>query len=310
MNLKRNEFLMDAADDPAPAGGGKGPQAPVPASSGSDIDWESESAPEEFGEEAAEPVVPAAKAEPKPAAAPATPAPIPAAAPVAAPAVPPVAATPPAEPVQPAAGTPAVPAAPVEPTPPATPAAPDLTALRAQEVARLTTAYALSEDQTRGLMVEPEKHLPGMLAQMHVNIADSVIQAVLNNLPGMVTNLTQQTTAAQRSQEEFYGTWPALREAAAKSRDVERLVVSAITAYRQLNPKATKEEVIRAAGLQAMITLRLPLPAELFAQPANPSPVPPGFQHAAPGAGGTPPVPQPQNPFQLLNREFDEEEQG
>jgi hypothetical protein len=162
------------------------------------------------------------------------------------------------------------------------------------------------------MLVEPEKHLPGMLANMHVSIADSVIQAVMQNMPGMVTNLTKQTSEAQRAQDEFYGAWPALREAAARNPEHEKLVTSAIIAYRQLNPKATRQEIIQAAGLQAMISLRLPLPPELFNSPAAaPAPVAPGFQHAAPGAGGMP-IPAKPNPnaFQLLNQEFDDEERG
>jgi hypothetical protein len=178
-------------------------------------------------------------------------------------------------------------------------------------VARLTTQYALPDDLARGMLVEPEKHLPGMLASMHVNIADSVIQAVMQNLPGMVTNLTKQTSEAQRAQDEFYGVWPALREAAMKNPEHEKLVTSAILAYRQLNPKATRQEIIQAAGLQAMISLRLPLPAELFNAPAPAAPVAPGFQHAAPGAGGMPvPAKPTPNAFQLLNQEFDDEERA
>lgn len=161
------------------------------------------------------------------------------------------------------------------------------------------------------MLVEPEKHLPGLLASMHVNIADAVIHAVMGNLPGMVTNLTKQTTEAQRSENEFYGMWPALRDAAGKNKEHEKIVVNAITAYRQLNPKASKDEIMRAAGLQAMIMLRLPLPADLFAAPPQPSQLAPGFQHAAPGAGGGPiPAKPDQNPFQLLNSELDEEERN
>jgi hypothetical protein len=179
-------------------------------------------------------------------------------------------------------------------------------ALRAQEVTRLTTQYGLTDEQTRGILVEPEKHLPSLLANLHVNVADHVIQTIMKSLPDVVSNMTQQTTQMHQAQQEFYTAWPSLKE-----EKYVPMIASAIRAYRALNPKASRQEVIRAAGLNALITLRLPIPRELLMEPAAPLPEPASFVHAAPGAGGPPPAsPQPQNPFQLLNEELDREDRG
>lgn len=192
---------------------------------------------------------------------------------------------------------------------PAAPAAaPDLAALRTAEVQRLTSSvYGLTEEQSRGLLVEPEKHLPAMLANMHVNIVDAVVGSIYARLPETVRALTQQGTAVQEAQNEFYRVWPQLRE----KPEYEPKVEEAIRAYRQLNPKAPREEVIRAAGLTAMISLRLPLPKELFDAPPTPPQPAPGFVPVAPAAGGGVPQAKPQpGAFELLNQEFDREEHG
>jgi hypothetical protein len=172
-------------------------------------------------------------------------------------------------------------------------------------------AGRLTEEVARGLLVEPEKHLPALLAQAQVDTMDAVMQHIYGSLPQLIQNLTQQSTHAQAAEQEFYSAWPALNNPA--NPQFKQVVESAIRTYRTLNPKAPKEEIVRAAGLQAMITLRLPLPAELFApQPPAAPATPPSFAHAAPSAAA--PVPAApgsnSNPFVLLNQEFDHEERG
>jgi hypothetical protein len=166
----------------------------------------------------------------------------------------------------------------------------------------------MTEDIARGLLVEPGTHLPAILANLQVDTMDAVIQHMYASLPGLIQNLTKASTAAQENENAFYQAWPALKG----NPEFSPVVENSIRAYRQLNPKAPREEIIRAAGLAAMITLRLPLPAELFAPPPPAAPVAPtaSFAPAAPGASTpTPPAPAGnQNAFTLLNEEFDREE--
>lgn len=312
MLLSNKHVLMDTTNGEAlPAGGATEPAVPAPSvPAGSDVDWEGESAPDHDTVDGL--TVSTAPARPKVETPPVKPV---SAVPSPAPATPPVSPAPSA----PAAATPAViPATPVAPAPAATPEpqpmtpqapaapAPDRAALRTAYVQELTSKYALTDEQTRGILVEPEKHLPSLMANMHVEIADAVINTVMQSIPGVVTNLTKQSQAVQEAEREFFATWPTLSDV-----KYANTVASAIRAYRAVNPQASRQEVIRAAGLHALISLRLPIPQELFAQPTPPAPQPSGFTHAAPGAGGPPPAaPQPNNPFQLLNSEFDREERG
>lgn len=303
-------FLEKTDGEGVPAGGPKGEEPKGPTSS--DVDWVEES---NLSDETS-PETPTPSAPPATPATPSTPAPAaPAPSAPAAPATPtPAPATP--APAVPAPATPA-PAAPApvatpEPAPvePPAPAQPDLATLRSAEVSRLTNVYAsrFSEDVSRGLLVEPEKHLPAILANLQVDTVDMVVQHVYSTLPTLIQNLTRQSTAIQEAEGEFFKAWPALNNPAQPT--YKATVENAIRGYRQLNPKASKEEVIRAAGLQAMILLRLPLPTELFAPPPAQPPAGTSFAHAAPAASTpVPPAPGERNAFALLNEEFDREEQ-
>lgn len=304
MNLNPHNVLMFPADEtPVPASTPVADPPPVPSS---DVNWEEESGSIDDSPAPSTPT-PAPVVAPAPAVA----TPAPSAPVVPAPAVAtPVAPTPVPAPATPAPVAPVV-AAPAEPAPVAPqPQAPvDIAALRTAEVTRITGVFQsrLTEDVARGLLVEPEKYLPAILAAAQVDTMDTVMNHIFAALPQVVENLTRQKSAASEAEGEFFKAWPALNKPEHKP-----IVERAIRGYSQLNPQSTKEERIRAAGLQAMITLRLPLPAELFAPPPAPVAAPASsFAHAAPSASTPSPAPQ-QTPsaFALLNEEYDREERG
>jgi hypothetical protein len=285
---------------PAPAGG---PPENFTGPTSSDVDWTAES---DLTTDSEAP----APAAPTPPAAPAAPTPAPA--PVAAPAPAPVVPAPtPAPTPAPAAPTSTVAAPAPEPTPaPAPEPAPapvDVVQLRANEVTRLQSVYALNEEDARNIVAQPETIVPRMLANLHVNVVESVVNSVMSQIPAAVNVVLERGRALREAEDEFYKAWPQLRT---KS-EYETVVGNAIRGYRALNPKATKAEVIRAAGLQAMVSLRLPLPPELFTAPSEPQPPAPTFTPAAPAAHVAAPPPQrATNPFVLLNEELDAEERA
>lgn len=300
----------DVKDTPVPAGGGAAPKVEAPkveapkGPSSSEVNWADESA-REPSEVVVRPedVTPAATPTPAPvdatAPAPSTTAVTPAAAeptPTPTPAPSPVTEPAPAAAVAPAP----------EPSPAAAPApAVDVQKLRNDEHVRLTKAYALTEDMARQVMVEPEKVLPEMFARVQMNTAEMVASHIYASLPALIQQHLQVGTVAQQNERQFFDTWPEL----AKKPEYRATVENAIRTYRQLNPKATKEEVVRASGLAAMITLRLPLPQNLFVEPPAPVAPAPSFAHAAPAASAPAPVPMKHgNAFTQLNEEFDREE--
>jgi hypothetical protein len=223
--------------------------------------------------------------------------PVPPAAPAAAPTpVEPVAPEPPAAAVAP---EPAQPAAPVQAAPPAPTASPE--ELRGRYLQDLETAYGLSDADAQALLTEPEKVLPKLAAKMHLHVVDTVISAVMQNLPNAIQHIQQTRQTYSDAEEAFFSAWPAL-----KDQKYRQTVYNSVAAYRQLNPTAPMNEVIRAAGLNALITLRMPIPQELLGQPAQaPVAPPPAFTPANPGRGvGGPTQVQSDNPFTTLAQEF------
>lgn len=211
-----------------------------------------------------------------------------------APVVPPVPTPSEIPPVAPEA--PAAPA--VTPEAPATPPV-DRAAQRQQYMTQLQTDYAISDEDAQMMLTEPEKVLPKIAAQLHVNVVDTVIAAVMNNLPRAINAIQAQAQVSSESENEFFKAWPQLKKA-----EYQATVYDAVAAYRALRPQAPRDEVMRAAGLQAMIALRLPIPPELLTQ-APAATAPASFTPAAPGSGAAPQAPSGEgNPFVQLSQEF------
>lgn len=213
-----------------------------------------------------------------------------------APVVPPVPVPSDVPPVAPV--TPETPATPVVPETPTAPPV-DRAVQRQQYLTQLQTDYAISDEDAQMMLTEPEKVLPKIAAQLHVNVVDSVIAAVMNNLPRAINAIQAQAQVSSESENEFFKAWPQLKKA-----EYQTTVYDAVAAYRALRPQAPRDEVMRAAGLQAMIALRLPIPPELLTQ-APVASAPASFTPAAPGAGAAPQAPSGEgNPFVQLSQEF------
>lgn len=210
----------------------------------------------------------------KPAAQPAAPA-----KPVAQPAVQPAVPAQPAQAAQTTPSQPAQPAAPVQPAAESTPvqsAQPEPPTkteeqIRAERVAAreklvgdLATRYSVPEADISELVTNPEKVLPKMMAHLHANVMDNVQAYIAQNFHRWTE--VHQTVAKTNSEaaDSFFKEWPELKDKAHGP-----TVVRVLTAYRQANPQAKAEEVIREGGLQALVALRLPLPARLLGPGAN-----------------------------------------
>jgi hypothetical protein len=157
------------------------------------------------------------------------------------------------------------------------------------------------------MITEPETVIPKLAAQLHVNVVESVVNAVFANMPQVLRQITENQNANSEAERAFYSAWPSLKDPKHAA-----VVRSAVATYRQLNPTATRDEVIKAAGLQASISLRLPIPPELFDSPASAATQPAPFVPAAPAAPGVTPQPlsSETNPFSVLAQEFISDDRG
>lgn len=193
-------------------------------------------------------------------------------APAEVPAVSPVAAEPP---VQPQAPQPAV----QQPEPAQPAEAPvDMKALRAQYETELTAYYAMDAQTAERLQTEPELVLPQLAARVHLEVLD----AVLAQLPHRVNAMIQQRQTAQtretEAEDSFFGAFPDLRE----HKDA---VLRVGQMYRAANPKATKDEAVKAIGefVRQSLGLTAPVPT---APPAIQQQKP--FTPAVGGGNGAP----------------------
>lgn len=290
MKLKSNR-LFDEATDGTALGDSTGSAAVASEDTGSDVNWDKLDTEFDRLNDATEenPFV----ADPAPVETP------PVTEPVVAPTAPQVPApVQPTAPVAPVVEATPQPQAPVQPEVPQQPQV-DRAAQRQQYVSQLETAYAMSDEDAQRMITEPEAVIPKLAARLHVDIVDTVIAAVMGNLPNAINAIQSQGKASSEAEDAFFQAWPQLKNAA-----YQKTVYDSVAAFRALNPRAPRDEVVRAAGLQALIQLRLPIPPELLQQPSAPA-TPASFTPAAPGAGGVPMSPQgDQNPFVKLSQEF------
>jgi hypothetical protein len=159
----------------------------------------------------------------------------------------------------------------------------------------------LTAEDERALLVEPHTVLPRLLAEAETRAMERALQLMHRQLPQVLENVRQQQAQVSKAQEAFFGAWPELNDAKYHS-----VVLRHVNAYRQLNPTAAPEDVIKEAGISALIALRLPLPERVLAahNPTATNALPGGFQ-PAPASGGATALPRSAAPtstneFELL----------
>lgn len=152
---------------------------------------------------------------------------------------------------------------------------------RKQSLPQLEQMYALTDEDAAVLDETPSKILPKLAAQVSYDAMLSSYNAVLAAMPSIVNRLISASTEAQTAEQQFYEAWPDL-----KSVKLQPVVATAIKAYRSANPSAKAEDVIKQAGVMAMIQAGLdPSPKKPEAAPA--APAKPKVAPAKPaGAGG------------------------
>lgn len=168
---------------------------------------------------------------------------------------------------------------------------------RAAAIARLTESYTIPEDLAPVLISEPEKALPQLMAQMHARVMENVVQFMHQQLPYFVRNVSTMETANARAAQAFFNEWPEL-----KDEKFHQTVARVLAGYRQVNPNAKMEEVIREGGVAALVALRLPIPERVLQRHNVEKPdatKPASFTPAPPGAT-RPPTPKSDNIFTVL----------
>lgn len=124
----------------------------------------------------------------------------------------------------------------------------------------LAGIYKLSDAEVEELRINPGEALPKLGAQLHYNVQMAVYQGILSVLPQVISQQMQAVETHSGHEKAFFGQWPALQDAVKSNPEAKKVVINAISTFRQMNPKASLEDTIAHAGLLAMMSLKLPLP--------------------------------------------------
>lgn len=168
-------------------------------------------------------------------------------------------------------------------------------ALREKIQKNLQSVYQLTEEDAELMLSEPDKVLPKMAANLHMEIYSQVMQTVFSQVPQMVNQVLESRQVNEAAVKGFYETWPDLKKH-------EREVQQFAPIWRQMNPTAPVEEAIKQIGRHMMIALGYPLQGAVSQSTAAPVVRP----HApAPMTAVQPaPVPRPRGQFEQLAEEF------
>lgn len=227
--------------------------------------------------EVVEPAAPEPEAVPKPA-------------PVVAPQTPPAAVEPPPQPAPVAPPPPA-------PEPAATASPEEYQTWRQTRLGQLEQMYAVSEDDATALLTEPEKVLPRIAAQVHMEVLENSMRAMQAMMPVMMRELTVHTERNNAAKSLFTSINPDLADP-----KFEPAIMQLGQVYRQVNPTANAEEASRAIGNLVRSALGIAVAAPVA--PAAPQPVAPvPFTPARGGGSGAAPV-AVVNDFEKLAMEF------
>ena len=141
----------------------------------------------------------------------------------------------------------------------------------------LSKQYVLSEEQADLLVTDPNKVVPQLLAQMHMNVLSHALRMVQESLPQQFTQHTERALAEQKLNDQFSTEFPDL---SLSDKEVNQAVTQAVALVKTQMPKATMEEKIQRVGALTRALLGKPAPtAQAVQQPvsrlAAPQPVSP-----------------------------------
>lgn len=141
----------------------------------------------------------------------------------------------------------------------------------------LSKQYVLSEEQADLLVTDPNKVVPQLLAQMHMNVLSHALRMVQESLPQQLTQHTERALAEQKLNDQFSAAFPDL---SLSDKDVNQAVTQAVALVKTQMPKATMEEKIQRVGALTRVLLGKPAPTAQAVQqpvsrPAAPQPVSP-----------------------------------
>ena len=151
----------------------------------------------------------------------------------------------------------------------------------------MNTEYALSEEEKNALISEPDTVLPRLAARMHVRMQVQTAQQIAQILPAMISQQIEQATKVQSLENSFFGQYPELNKP-----EYRQTVAESLAMIRQVNPQASREDVMRDGAALAAVRLKTRL-----GQAQQQAPLPKLPPQMPMGGPAHVPAQQPQGPF-------------
>lgn len=142
---------------------------------------------------------------------------------------------------------------------------------------QLERGYSFDDQTALRLQTEPEKVLPALAAQLHLDVMRNVMAQVQTMVPQMVQQVNTSSAREAKAQDMFYGAFPELRAHEAQ-------VLQMGEVYRRMNPTASADEAVQGIGNLTMAALGM---VRTPAAAVAPVPVAP-YRPAVPGRRGAP----------------------
>lgn len=133
---------------------------------------------------------------------------------------------------------------------------------RQEAEVELLETYAMNPELGDQLIREPEKVLPQLAARVHLNVTQTVLEAVMQNLPIWLSRINTTSAQEEKFFSEIEGKFPQLvghREEMKRVRDT----------HLALNPKVDRVRLQKDVTLQSLIALGL---VRAPTKPAAPAP--------------------------------------
>lgn len=180
----------------------------------------------------------------------------------------------------------------------------DMEAYVAEHLPRLEKLYTFSEEEAAQIQTEPELVMPKLAARLHMRIVQDALSGISAVLPQIIQQQQAAVEAERSSWDNFYSVNGDIR-----GKVTQDQILSVAGMYKQINPAATPEQVIREVGriIRTSLGMADPQAAPAAVAPTN-SPTP--VQQPAPfvparGSGLGSQV-KSNNPWAHLAEELDE----
>lgn len=185
---------------------------------------------------------------------------------------------------------------------------PDVDALWRDREQALVKDYAISEELSEAISLDPGKHLPQLLAGVQAKAERTIWDNLNQILPDTVKSVLTRDNDEQERRGRFFEAWPDLKAHLEANPEAEETIQRMRTLFTNQPGAAqmTEEQIIHQVGAAAVVALGVKTAS---APTPTPTPTPPAKPTArtAPGARGTSAQPQRLGAFESFDASLDED---